>query len=95
MRRIEQFANFLRRLTNDGCDVQRPLNACIKLHDVASCAIAISKTEENSQYERVALGRSITSSQLEVRIISVATRGCVRDAANQFSSVDPCKTFHR
>ena len=93
-RRIAQFVSFLKGLAGNGYDVQRLLNSCMKIHDVASCAISISQAQEHTQNKRVVLGRSITLSQLDVRSISLASRFCVENVADEFSPVNSYQTFH-
>ncbi|KAH8767204.1 hypothetical protein F5883DRAFT_521839 [Diaporthe sp. PMI_573] len=64
-RRIAVFIRFLGTVAADGCDVQRLLDSCIKIHEVASYALSTSQAQEDAQSNRAALGRSITLSQLE------------------------------
>lgn len=66
LRRIGQFVTFVKRAAGDGCDVQRLLNACTKLRDVASCAVNTSQLEEQSQSSGMASALNDASAQLKV-----------------------------
>lgn len=66
LRIIGEFVGFLRRLGEDGFDVRRLLTACIKLHDVAACAVSISQAEERSQSTGETSGQNHTLAQLDV-----------------------------
>lgn len=71
LRIIGEFVGFLRRLGDDGFHVQRILTACIKLHDVAACAVSISQAEERSQSAGEASGQNHTLAQLDVSSIDL------------------------
>lgn len=71
LRIMGEFVGFLRRLGDDGFDVQRILTACIKLHDVAACAVSISQAKEPSQTTGETSGQNHTLAQLEVSIIDL------------------------
>lgn len=75
---IGEFISFLRRLADDGFDVQRFLTACIKLHDVAVCAISISLAEEHSQSTGEAYSQSHTLAQLDVSSIDLISPDLVK-----------------
>ncbi|KAK2597718.1 hypothetical protein N8I77_012483 [Diaporthe amygdali] len=63
--RIEEFVTFLKGLAGDACDVKKMLEACIRLHDVASCAINSFQAGENPHDAGAAVVPIITVAQLE------------------------------
>lgn len=78
LRMIEKFVRFLGRLADDGFDVQRLLTACIKLHDVAACAISISQAQQRSQSTGHASSQSHTLAQLDVSSVETASHDHVK-----------------
>jgi hypothetical protein len=75
--RIALFIRFLRTVVDDGCDVQRLLDFCISIGEVASCALGTSQALEQEQSRQVALGRGITLAQVEVSGITRAIQNRV------------------
>jgi hypothetical protein len=64
--RIGDFVGFLERLSGDGCDVNRLLGGCRKLHDVASFARSAVQEADHQQDAETTVRRSAMLAQLEV-----------------------------
>ncbi|KAJ3460884.1 hypothetical protein MRS44_011751 [Fusarium solani] len=63
--RIGDFVGFLERLGGDGCDVNRLLGGCRKLHDIASFARSAVQEADHQQDAETTVRRSAMLAQLE------------------------------
>lgn len=77
-RRIGEFVDFLRRLADDDFDVQRLLIACIKLHDIAACAVSTSQAEQCSQSTGDASSQNHALARLDVSSIDLISQDRVK-----------------
>lgn len=68
IRRIGEFVAFLKGRADEGFEVQRILSACIKLRDVAACALIIPQAEKHAQSTGVLPSESDPSARLDVSI---------------------------
>ncbi|WAO91540.1 Fungal-trans domain-containing protein [Fusarium falciforme] len=65
--RIGDFVNLLERLGGDGCDVNRLLGGCRKLHDIASFARSAVQEADHQQDAETIVRRGVMLARLEVR----------------------------
>lgn len=95
LRSIGEFVGFLKGRADEGFDLQRLLNACIKLLDVAAFAISNSQAEEHSHSTDVVSSQSHTSTQLDVSVINLDSQDHSQTEANNSHSVNPHQTASR
>lgn len=85
LRKIGDFIGFLSsRLTDDGFDVQRLLNACTKLRDVAACAVHTAQPRDQAESPSMSSTRSVLLEQLDVSITDVTSQNRVRMKLTNF-----------
>lgn len=64
--RIGDFVGVLERLGDDGCDVDRLLGGCRKLHDIAVLACSAVQESDHPQDDETTMKRSVMLTRLEV-----------------------------
>lgn len=89
LRRIGEFVGFLKGRADEGFEVQRLLNACIKLRDVAACALIIPQAEKHPRGTGVLSSGGHTSAQLDVSITDLVIQNHAQIQANNSHLVNP------
>lgn len=77
LRSIGELIGFLGGLADEGFDVQRLLNACTKLHDVAACAACAAGEAQPGEYPEslsTPSTRTVLLAQLNVSITAWSVR---------------------